>query len=60
MMNIIMSATLVPTMLIVFAVCYIIPLKTEKTLFGVTAKKDLRESDAAKKALKDFKKEKLQ
>lgn len=57
MMNIIMSATLVPTMLIVFAVCYIIPLKTEKTLFGVTAKKDLRESDAAKKALKDFKKE---
>lgn len=57
MMNILLSASLIPTALIVYFVCYFVPLKAEKTLFGVNAGKELRESDAGKKAVKDFKKE---
>lgn len=57
MMNIILSASLIPSALIVYFCCYFIPIKTEKTLFGVNANKELRESDAGKKAVKDFKKE---
>lgn len=57
MMNIMMSVTMGSTAVILFFVLYFVALKTERTLFGVIATKELRDSDAGKKAVKDFKKE---
>lgn len=56
-LNFVMALSLMPTGIIVFIIMYVLGLNSRRFLFGVRADSEFRKSEAALKAIKDYKKQ---